>query len=100
MRLWHRVHEEAQKLAERASARIKAIDNEVSELHAKRLLLDSEREALCLATGRLSDFKVSLGSNYLCPYCWMEHHRIAIMTVVGAAEQRVRCRNCEHELSE
>jgi hypothetical protein len=101
MRLWNRIQEEAQRLADRADARIGAIEAELSEIHAKRLMLQIESEALSLAAGRLSDFKVSLGTNYLCPYCWMEHRKLAIMPVVSAEteQQTARCRMCDHELS-
>jgi superfamily II helicase len=101
MRLWNRIQAEARELAGRAGARIAAIEHELYELEARRMSLENEREALGLASSRLSGFNVSLGTNYLCPYCWMEHQKIALMLLVSVEQdqQIVRCRECEHELA-
>ncbi len=101
MEFWYRIQAEARGLAGRASARIAAIESELNELDARRVSLENEREALSLVSSRLSDFKASLGTNYLCPYCWLEHQKIALMLLVRAQQdqQIVRCRECEHELA-
>jgi hypothetical protein len=101
MRFWHGIQSEARGLADRAEERIAAIGSELCELEVRRMSLETERQALALISSRFSDFKVSLGSNHLCPYCWMAHRKIAVMLLAGAEEdqQIIRCRVCEEELA-
>jgi hypothetical protein len=51
-------------------------------------------------SGRLAHFPGSLGTHYLCPYCWMVDRKAAVMLAdsADAAEESVRCRDCEREL--
>src|SRR4051794_12327955 len=71
MLLWNKLQLEAHKVVDRAHARMEAVQVELSKLEERRTSLEAEMAELRRASSRLADFLASLGTNYMCPYCWI-----------------------------
>lgn len=66
---------EAREIAQSAQYRIAGLEQEIPDLEKRLAKAKAERDTACLATQRLTNYRISLGPDYQCPRCWIEHKR-------------------------
>ena len=90
----------ASEIAGRMQADLFDFDRQLFE--AKKHVAKIERECVAArgAPERLSNFPIQLGSDYLCPRCWIEEGRRSPLNSVRSStgEDLLRCGLCQFEL--
>ena len=90
----------AREIAARAEQQVAHLENEVLELQQRLAEKKAECDAARGAPKRLSNYDVSLGADYQCPRCWIEHERRSPLRPVPSDVGDIdifRCRICREE---
>ena len=90
----------AREIATEAQRRVSYLEQEALELKGRLAQKEAERDAARSAPKRLSNYDVSLGADYQCPRCWIEHERRSPLRPVPSDVGDIdifRCRTCREE---
>lgn len=76
------------------------LDRQLAEAKKHVAKIEKECDAARGAPERLSNFLIQLGSDYLCPRCWIEEGRRSPLNPVpsNTREDLLRCGLCQFEL--
>jgi hypothetical protein len=90
----------ANEIAGRMQADLFDFDRQLSEAKKRVVKIEKECDAARGAPERLSSFPIQLGSDYLCPRCWIEEGRRSPLCSVptNTGDDLLRCRLCQFEL--
>src|SRR5580704_17943827 len=101
MALEQELRQAALDLAQRKQYRLPEIERELQEIEARKAALLAERVIIREAFQRASDFVGRLGSDYLCPRCWVDHCRRSTLRAIPSNSDAdvFRCGACHLELS-
>ncbi len=85
----------ASETARYAQARVTRLEEEVLDLEKRLAEKKTERDSARLAAKRLSNFQVTIGTDYQCPRCWIESGTRSPLRPIGGGtrdEDFFRCR--------
>jgi hypothetical protein len=91
----------AQALATSLEGRQARLEQEIIDLQKETAKKQAALDAARIAPKRLTDFRVTLGRDFQCPYCWVEHGVRSSLRAVGhpsggnADIDYFRCNACE-----
>lgn len=90
------LHREAHDMAIAAQHNVVTFEQEVAGLEKRLAETQAKRDAARFATQRLANYRVSLGTDYQCPACWIEHERtVPLRSIPSRTHDDIfRCRNC------
>ncbi len=90
----------ANEIAGRMQADLFDLDRQLSEAKKHVAKIQNECDAARGVPERLSNFPIELGSDYLCPRCWIEEGRRSLLNPVpsNTREDLLRCSLCQFEL--
>ena len=90
----------ANEIAGRMQADLFDLDRQLAEAKKHVAKIERECDAARGALERLSNFPIQLGSDYLCPRCWIEEGRRSPLIPVpsNSRENLLRCGWCQFEL--
>lgn len=90
----------ANEIAGRMQADLFDLDRRLAEAKKHVAKIEMECDAARGAPERLSNFPIQLGSNYLCPRCWIEEGRRSPLNPAPSNTRRglLHCGFCQFEL--
>ena len=90
----------ATELSRHAQARIAQIEREITEANERQTHLTAQRNAARSAAERSLNFQPTIGFDYQCPRCWIDHETRSPLSPVPSQKSRedlFRCGECGHE---
>jgi uncharacterized small protein (DUF1192 family)/DNA-directed RNA polymerase subunit RPC12/RpoP len=99
MGVFEQLKQAAIEIADRLEARVSQLDREIAGLEQERAKKQAERDLASRAPQRLANFPVQVGSDYLCPRCWIEEgKRSPIAPIPSETRDDIfRCPLCSYE---
>jgi hypothetical protein len=93
------IREVAVRLATYGQSRAAALKQELLQVEARKRELETQLQVANLAYQRLRDFLPTLGGEFQCPRCWIEHDTLSALRSVsgGTGNNIFRCNNCKYE---
>jgi hypothetical protein len=89
---------QAKGLKEDAKDSSAALQGQLAEMELAKREIEARLHAASLALERLGTFVVERGSDFQCPYCWINNETAASLRPVGDGTQSgdlFRCDTCE-----
>jgi hypothetical protein len=89
----------AQDAADHTQGLISALDAKLAAIEREKAELDANRLTLRGALQRAADYPVTSGADYLCPICWVEDGKSAVMKPmhIQTADDIFQCRVCHYQ---
>ena len=88
----------ADRLVANAGAEVERCQREVSEAQKRLDDLAAKLKLAKAAVDRRDDFQPLIGSNYQCPYCWINDGTRASLTLIP--DDMFRCEECDRTISD
>lgn len=90
---------EAAQLRDGLQAQAQALQTELREIEARNAEIEANLDAARGSQQRFIEFRTLLGSEALCPVCWMTRGRRFVLRPFGGDDSinQYRCPECSHE---
>ncbi len=97
-----RLRQLASEIANRLQTQMFRLQSELDQVEKRKIELEAQLDTTRLAEKRYTDFPVTIGIDYACPQCWIEHgKRSALKAIDGGTDQfdLFRCTVCGTKIS-
>lgn len=82
--------------------RVPKLERDLANMETHKREMEAQLKAADVSVKRFADFPVTLGTDYLCPFCWMHYGKKSVLKPIGGGTDKqdiFRCPGCDAKLT-
>ena len=96
------IHNIAARIRDGLQRRVPKLERDIANMETHRREMEAQIQAAHTSVKRLADFPITLGNDYLCPFCWMHYGKKSALKLIGGGTDKkdiLKCPSCDAKIT-